>query len=274
MEWLHVFTPWIVRTVRSGPGGCYHPIGPRRIRRSSQPEGPLPMPRFLVVLALAAVALFLSRLGGRARVTRLGLRRAEAVAQGHPDPRRPVRTGARHPAQPLRRLPPRRPVHARVGHPELRRAGLLRRRRQRRRNLRRGGLEVAGAPLAGQGRPLDLARVVREGIARRRRSESDSRDDARRGRGHGVFHRPPHRQEGSRLRAQGACSTGRPLPPGLPAAARIPRGRRRRAGDAPRLRGLRRNGQSKAKGPSQDLGAPRARLAARRSHVEERQGKG
>ena len=258
--------------MRSGPGVCIIPSARAasavRASRRDPCHAPLsrrPRP--------GRRRLFLSRLGGRARVTRLGLRRAEAVAQGHAHARGPVRPGARHPAQPLRRLPPRRPVHARVGHPELRRAGLLRRRRQRRRDLRRGGLEVAGAPLAGQGRPLDLARVVREGIARRRRSESDSRDDARRGRGHGVFHRPPHRQEGSRLSDPRAPAVrGRPLPPVRRQRHVLPQGRTGRAGDAPRLRRLRRNGQSKAKGASQDLGAPRARLAARRSHVEERQG--
>ena len=61
------------------------------------------------------------------------------------------------------------------GEPSYDVPGYLRRRRPRRRDLGRGGDEVARAPLARQGRPLDLARVVREGTARRRRPEGDGR---------------------------------------------------------------------------------------------------
>ena len=215
-------------------------------------------------------------LRGRAPASRRGHRRAEAVAQGHADARRPVRPGARHPAQPLPRLPPDRPVRARVGRADLRRARLLRRRRQRRRDLGRGGHEVAGAPLAGQARPLDLARVVREGPARRRRPEGDGRGGARRGRGHGLLHRPPHRQEGPRLPgARAAAVRRRPLPALRRHAASTSS---RPAPDAPEtLLGYADfdgTVATEADRPPQDLGAPRARLAAGRPDLEGRQGQG
>ena len=50
--------------------------------------------------------------------------------------------------------------------------------------------------------------------------------------------------------------------------------RRGRAGDAPRLRRLRRHRRDEEGGPAQDVVAPRPRLAAGRPHVEGRQGQG
>ena len=151
------------------------------------------------------------------------------------------------------------------GRARLRRARLLRRRRQRRRDLGRGGNEVACAPLARQGRPLDLARVVREGPARRRRPGGGGRDGARRRRGsRGPSRSCPPTRRAATSGPAGGCSTSAATTCGSPARGDVlPQGRCRRAGDAPRLRRLRRYRGDEAESPAQDLGAPRARLARR-----------
>ena len=162
------------------------------------------------------------------------------------------------------------------GEPELRRARLLRRRRQRRRDLGRGGHEVARAPLARQGRPLDLARVVRAAdrgppSTRRRRSRRCPASTGPRG----SFTVLPTDKTGRDFRAQGRLQyVGGHYLRFAGTRRVLPQGRRRRAGDAPRLRRLRRHRGHEADRPAQDLGAPRPRLAARRPDLEGRQGQG
>ena len=235
------------------------------------------MPRLLAALALAAVgpaSLALAAEPGSPGSVSGELKQWHKVTLTVDGP---FAREARHPAQPLRRLPPHRPVHARVGRPELRRAGLLRGRRPRGETSATEGTkwrahfspDKAGrwtwravVPL-GQPPPSIRRRTVEAG---RRRGSMAERGPSR--------SCPPTR--GPRFpRARAPAVRG----PALPAIRRhrrvFPQGRTGRAGDAARATPISTaRSTGKPKRPSQDLGAPRARLAARRPDLEGRQGQG
>ena len=186
------------------------------------------------------------------------------MAQGDADVQRSAGQRNRHQPESVHGLPDDGRVHARIRSPALRGPRILRRRRRRRELLGDVGQQVARARVAGQGGPVELARVVRRRPQRGAAADGDGAGDRagrrrdRLVRGHGD------EQDGARLPRPRAAAVRRQA---LPAVRRVRRvfseGRRRRAGNAARLRGLRQH--QDAQDRSAHLRAARPGLEDRRS---------
>ncbi len=138
------------------------------------------------------------RMAARRTELRGGVRRVASMAQGHADLERPSGERNGQQSQPVHRLPDDRDLHARVRLPALRSPRLLRRRRRRGEHLRDVRQQVAGAPLAGQDRPVELAGVLRLRTRRRGHSGGGRPGGGAGGRRHRIVR--GHRVEQDRAR--------------------------------------------------------------------------